>query len=127
MQRMNLVAVENVIAAVTFLATAPVERSGGTFLISDDNSENNNYAYVESRLAIAFGKLLPAAGHSLPAPLLRLLLRLRGRSNVNPYRRYSCAKLLETGFSRPVAFENALDAYAAFLAGQWALANALAG
>jgi nucleoside-diphosphate-sugar epimerase len=125
-RQLNLVAIENVVAAVTHMAAVPAEHARGVFVISDDCSENNNYAYVESRLARAFGKLLPAStGHSLPTPMLSLLLRLCGRSNVNPRRRYSCAKILGTGFSHPVAFEIALDAYTAFLADEWTRAKLL--
>jgi nucleoside-diphosphate-sugar epimerase len=125
---MNLVAVENVVQAISHLAMAPANVSQGVFVVSDDDAENNNYAYVESRLAKAFGRVLPGAiGASLPAPMLRLLLRMRGRSNSNPYRRYSCKKLLATGFTRPVTFEYALDDYAVFLATQWANTHTLPG
>jgi len=128
MRRMNLVASENVVAAIAYLANATSDISQGLFIVSDDDSANNNYAYVESRLALAFGKAAhPSMTFSLPAPLLSLLLRTRGRSNVNPYRRYSCDRLLNAGFTHPAQFETALDAYAAHLAAQWARLHRISG
>ena len=125
---MNLVALENVVAAITYLAMAPSEISCGTFIVSDDDSANNDYAYVESRLAVAFGRTThESMAQSLPVPLLRLLLKTVGRSNTNPHRRYSCKKLLDAGFTRPVKFEDALDAYAAHLAARWTQLHQVSG
>ncbi len=125
---MNLVAAENVVAAITYLARAPLDTSQGHFIVSDDDSANNNYAYVESRLAAAFGKDVRASTmRSLPAPILSLLLQACGRSNINPYRRYACKKLLDMGFIRPTQFEDALDAYAAHLAAQWLSLRRISG
>lgn len=128
MRCMNLVASRNVVAAILYLAGASSQTSQGVYIVSDDDSEHNNYAYVASRLGAAFGNgTRGAPAFSLPAPMLNLLLRVRGRSNINPDRCYSCKKLLDAGFVRPVAFEDALDTYAAHLAAQWVQYHRLSG
>ena len=128
MRSMNLVASENVVAAIAYLANAPLDASQELFMVSDDDSDNNNYTYVASRLASAFGKdARDSTAFSLPAPMLRLLLQARGRPNINPYRHYSCKKLLDTGFTRPIKFEDALDTYATHLAAQWAQHHRISG
>jgi nucleoside-diphosphate-sugar epimerase len=114
-RRMNLVSVHNVVAALCFLAARPAGVDREIFIISDDDDPTNNYADVERKLRRLLG--LPTERvPPLPfvARLLPLLLRLRGRSNVDPHAAYSCEKLRLTGFEKPVAFAAALDEFAAW-------------
>ena len=125
---MNLVSVENVAAAISHLALLPGELSGRIFNVADDDAAANNYEAVEARLRRAFGRVprsLPVL--RLPPPLQRIALRLAGRASIYPQRRYSCSKLLSTGFKRPLDFETALDRYAAYLAQQFAQCGEIRG
>lgn len=108
---MNLVAVENVIAALEFLLDAKnVNRE--IFIISDDNFPINNYRDIENRLLANFGKsyLIPRA--PIPKIFLRAILRLSGKSNTNPSIKYSDQKLAALGFNKPRSFGEAIDAFA---------------
>jgi nucleoside-diphosphate-sugar epimerase len=115
-RRMHAVDVECVAAAALFLAGAPLERPAERFIVSQDEEPQNNYAAIEALFAERFG-----AGHYALRPLawpsgaLRAVLRLAGRSNVEPQRRYSGVKLARRGFSAPRAFTVALDEYAAWI------------
>ena len=73
---------------------------------------NNNFQYVESALMRGF--TVPAyALPRMPVPLhvLRLLLLLLGRNNVNPLCNYSSQKLQSLGFIRPIDFDAGLSDY----------------
>lgn len=108
---LNLVCVENVIAALIFLFDA--EKIGcETFLISDDNSSANNYRDVESRLLARFGKAYLVPRVFVPEFILAKLLYLVGKSNANPSRKYSDQKLAGLGFKKPQNFEAGIDAFA---------------
>ena len=116
---LNLVSVENVIAALVFLASAkpPVE---GIFIVSDAEDPANNYLDVERMLASAFGcadNPLPVL--SMPSALRDLLLRMLGRMEGNSSRRYSSDKLSALGHVKPARFESAFAAYAEYLAAQF--------
>lgn len=111
-RRMNLVCVENVVAAIRFAADAPAA-SGETFIVSDDDDELNDYRGVESTLRRAFGRPeYPVPPLPLPGPLLGLALRARGRSNTNPNRVYSSAKLAAAGFSKRTSLKAGLVSFA---------------
>jgi len=108
---MNLVSVENVVAALEFLLDAKkVDRE--VFIISDDDSPVNNYRGVENRLLANFGKSYPVPRVFIPEFLLRVLLRLAGKSNTNPSKKYSGQKLAALGFIKPQNLEAAIDAFA---------------
>lgn len=113
-RRMNLVHIDNVVAAVIFLASQAKAFSGEVFIVSDDDAIANNFRDVESALMRGFG----LADYSLPRLLLplgvlRVLLLLLGRNNINPSCNYSAQKLQELGFSRPMNFEVGLAGYIA--------------
>lgn len=108
---MNLVAVENVVAALVFLLDAEkVDRE--IFIISDDDSAANNYREVEDRLLTVFGMSYPAPRLPVPAYILRMCLRLAGRSNTNPSIIYGDKKLASLGFGKPQNLEVAIDVFA---------------
>ena len=53
---------------------------------------------------------------ALPNAILSLLLRMRGRSLTNPATLFSCDKLRQLGFIKPVTFDAALAAFASWYA-----------
>jgi nucleoside-diphosphate-sugar epimerase len=112
-RRMHAVDVECVAVATLFAATArlaaPIER----FVVSQDDEPGNDYASIEAFFVQRFrAARYPVPPLSPPAALQRSLLRLAGRSNVEPQRRYSSAKLAGRGFARPRSFSAALEEYA---------------
>jgi nucleoside-diphosphate-sugar epimerase len=108
---MNLVCVENVVAALVFLLEAEkVDRE--VFIISDDDVPMNNYCDVENRLMENFGKAYPVARVFIPKLILTILLFLAGKSNTNPSKKYSDQKLTEFGFIKPQNLEAGIGAFA---------------
>ncbi|NOT13879.1 MAG: NAD(P)-dependent oxidoreductase [Methylococcaceae bacterium] len=112
-RRMNLVSIANVVAAIIFLINRTEIFNGEIFIVSDDNNPANNFADVERILMKALNcpdYFLPRI--PVPQSVLRLLLRLLGRNNINPGCNYSQAKLENLGFNAPVKFEAGLLEYA---------------
>lgn len=112
-RRMNLVAVDNVTAAAAFLLETEKHIDQEAFIISDDDAPDNNFRDVEAYLMQALG----ITGYTeprvvLPAGALSLLLRLRGRSLLDPGTVFACNKLRDLGFSKPVAFAAGLISFA---------------
>lgn len=123
-RRMNLVHLDNVLAAIIFLMNYKVNFSGDIFIVSDDDEDNNNFQYVEQFLMHSFGipqYLIPPI--HLPLVVLRLLLILLGRNNVNPCCNYNMEKLLNLGFRRPKTFESGLTEFVSNIQGLSAMKN----
>lgn len=111
-RRMNLISVENVVAALTFLVETNRKLEGEIFLASDDDSDSNNYRDVEQYLIQNLGyKNYPLSLIRTPDVVLSAILKLAGRSNVNPRRVYDSRKLSAFGFNKPVSFESGLQAF----------------
>lgn len=111
-RRMNLVHIANVVEAIIFLANHRGNFRGEVFIVSDDDSDANNFSDVESALMSGLGVSdyrLPRV--PVPLGVLRLLLSILGRNNVNPRCNYSGEKLLRLGFRRLVSFESGLSDY----------------
>lgn len=110
----NLVCLDNVVAALIFLAGARGEETDGqVFIVSDDDSPLNNYRDVELMLRETLGKALhriPAI--PMPPVILRTLLRLAGRPTADPEVRYSCARLSALGFKRPYSLREGIEQFA---------------
>ena len=111
-RRMNLVSVYNVAAALGFLATADGGVDQQTYIVSDDGAPSNNFRDVERILGRELGRERPVPLLTLPPRLLSAALRAKGRSNTNPDRIYSDAKLKAVGFAKPWSFEAALADFA---------------
>jgi glycosyltransferase involved in cell wall biosynthesis/nucleoside-diphosphate-sugar epimerase len=112
LRRMNLVHIDNVTAAVTFLANREKNFCGEVFIVSEDDSDTNNFRYVESALMSGLGlRGYLFSPLRLPLVLLRSLLLLLGRNNINPYCNYSGQKLKKLGFHPPVSFQKGLADY----------------
>ncbi len=120
-RRLHAVDVECVAAAALFLADAPLSAPVERFLVSQDDEPGNHYAAVEQFFAERFrAKAYPLPPLALPAGLLAIALRAAGRSNVDPHRRYSAAKLARRGFAAPRPFAAGLEEYANWIGQQHA-------
>ncbi|MDO9280854.1 MAG: NAD(P)-dependent oxidoreductase [Methylotenera sp.] len=96
---MNLVCVENVVAALLFLMDAEnVDRE--VFIISDDDSVINNYRDIESILLKCFEKSYLIPRIYVPAIVLSGLFSLIGKLNSKPFVKYSDQKLAAYGFKK---------------------------
>lgn len=114
-RRMNLVHIDNVVAAIVFVADHAKAFSGEVFIVSDDDAVANNFRDVESALMRGFGLAdYPLPRLHLPLGVLRALLLLLGRNNINPRCNYSGQKLQGLGFHRPMSFEAGLAGYIVF-------------
>lgn len=113
-RRMNLVHIDNVVAAIVFVANQSKAFSGEVFIVSDDDAVANNFRDVEFALLRGFGlQDYPLPHLPLPLGVLRMLLLLLGRNNINPRCNYSGQKLQGLGFYRPMSFEAGLADYIA--------------
>lgn len=109
---LNLVSVENVAQSLLFLATSNGPVNGETFIISDDDCPDNRYDYVVNRIEQIYGMpFRKLAVIKLPSAVLSLLLRMTGKSNFNPRRRYSPQKLKSLGPFGACSFNTTLEEY----------------
>lgn len=113
-RRMHLVPVEDVVDALLFLAFSPEPLEGETYIVSADRHPANHYQAVDALLGDALGVGDRAASAHLPGALLSLVLRLRGRSQSDPYLHFDAAKLAARGFVGERDFAAAVRAY-----GEW--------
>jgi nucleoside-diphosphate-sugar epimerase len=109
-RRLNLVCVENVVAAIIFAASAGNGVVDDCFIVSDGDDPQNNYGDVTAFLAQRLSVSLPSVPDLTPA--VALLLRLRGRSISNPRSIFSAQKLLSRGFHRAISFREGLERFA---------------
>ena len=109
-RRMNLVHVDNVAAALAFLADRQHQIRKRIYLVSDDEHSSNNYRDVEKRLMKAFCVPdYPIPPLPMPRFVLAAAMRIAGRSNTNPDRVYDSAKLRNAGLKKPMPFEEGLE------------------
>jgi nucleoside-diphosphate-sugar epimerase len=114
-RRMNLVYVDNVIGAITFLANPAVALRGEVFIVSDDDAPSNEFSSVDRAMRRGLGVAGPLwPGVFFPPWVLSLALRALRKNNTDPYCTYDPGKLLSLGFLRPVAFEEGLSRYIAW-------------
>jgi nucleoside-diphosphate-sugar epimerase len=109
---MNLVAYENVVAAIEFLASGKKRLDSNVFLISDDDEPLNNYVEVERILGRILVGMDFASKLALPSCILMMVLTLSGRSQTNPRIKYANGKLRGWGFERATQLEPALMRFA---------------
>lgn len=128
-RKMNLVSIENVIAALDFLASYQKKiNNPEIFIISDDENSANTYRSVELSLMRNLGLddyFLPVI--PIPLSILGFLLKISGRSNHNPTSIYSCGKLIDIGFKKEIPFQESLRNFAYWhrlnIAGKYGLSN----
>ena len=110
---LNLVYVGNVAAAIRFLMFTDREINKQCYIVSDDEAEENNYCDVVRLMTTCLGRTLPRTSYfKSPSSILSTILGIIGRSNTNPYRIYSCDKLLHLDFRKPVSFMEGLQRFA---------------
>jgi nucleoside-diphosphate-sugar epimerase len=108
-RRMNLVHVDNVVAALVFLATARADVTGEIFIVSDDEYPANNYRDVERALMSGLSiPTYPISPVAMPPWTLSFALRVIGRTNISPSRIYDCSKILSRGFKKPISFSQGM-------------------
>lgn len=111
-RRMNLVYIDNVVAAIEFFVQTDRNIIGETFIISDDEDPSNNYRDIEKYLMKRMGcKPYPVPPVPAPFLILKSLLRFSGRTNDNPALVYDCGKILSSGFKKPVSFKDGLSRF----------------
>ncbi len=114
-RRMNLVYIDNVVAAIMFLMKPDIALESEIFIVSDDDSPANEFSGVDRAMRRGFGIAESVWPCTLfPSWMLSMILRALGRNNVDPARTYDPSKLLELGFVRPVDFEEGLSRYIAW-------------
>lgn len=111
-RRMHLVSVQDIADAILFLSFLPLPLGGNVFLVAADGEQANNYQAVDSILGTAMGKPLPASSFSIPGAILRLLLRLSGRSQADPGLVYDASKIRSWGYRPRSDFTSALQEFA---------------
>ena len=122
-RRMNLVHVSNVVSAIEFLIRTENKIDSEVFIISDDEYSSNNYRFIENYLVKNLGyKDYVIPNIPIPAFILKILLKLGQRSNLNPAIVYDCHKLLNIGFRKPTLFEDGLANFV-----HWYINTAYAG
>jgi nucleoside-diphosphate-sugar epimerase len=114
-RRMNLVSIANVVHAITFLVETAGTVGGESFIVSDDEEPMNNYRGVECFLMERFSiPDYPLPRVFIPSSVLSFLLRLMGRSNLNPGAVYAGGKLAAIGFRKPASFQAELKRFASW-------------
>lgn len=125
---MNLVSVQTVCAAIAHLAKRTGRYENDVFIVSEDEARANNYRDVERALMAAFGqKDYRWPPLRLPRVLETAVRSAAGTSDRYAHRRYRSDKLLNTGFVKPLGFDEALRRYAAYLARQFGVQGEVPG
>ncbi len=113
---LNAVSVRTVVEAIRFVAQLETVPCPPILLVSEDDEPENTYIGVEGRLCDSLS--IPRYAFPVirfPELFLRLILLLRGRSNINPCRRYSPRRLQCLGFRKSTSLDLAINELAATL------------
>ena len=114
-RRMNLVTVKNVTFAIIFFINHSTSFEGDIYIISDDHNPKNNFNYIEKllmqKLSIPYYKIT----YIMPHFILKTILFIMGKNNINPYTNFSSEKLFKFGFTPPVNFIDGLHEYGDWL------------
>lgn len=114
---MNLVPVENISAAILFVAQSDRALVDRLYLVGADEAPENNFHDVERALRRGLGLAsYPVPVLPLPSGFLAFVLRRLGRLTVDFNARFSSARLRAAGFEPPLTFAEALERYAAGVA-----------
>ncbi len=109
----NVVPVETVVAALWHCSQSPSIESGTVVIVSDDDDPLNNFRDVERSLMEGLGlSPYPLPRFPVPRQILELLLRLRGRVNVDTRTCYLGDRLRQSGFVKPIDLATALRQFA---------------
>lgn len=112
-RKMNLVAIENVVAAIKFLISYEDDNGDNIFIISDDEDDLNEYRRIESAMMSCFGhRDYPMPVIPMPLMILRLALKYARKTNYNPRSIYSCRKIVNSGFRKETSLGESLIKFA---------------
>ena len=113
-RKMNLVAVENVVASIDFLIHYKKKTTAADiFIISDDDDESNTYRGVEVLLMSYLEKKdYPLPIIRIPLFVLSTLLLILGRTNCNPLTIHNSQKLIDEGFQKRIPLAKSLKLFA---------------
>jgi nucleoside-diphosphate-sugar epimerase len=117
-RRMHLVSVEKVVQSLMFLVDAKDLHSGEIILVTDDQDENNNFAYLQDLLMASFSRPPLSSVPYLPPTVLQGLLKARGISSSNPMKRFQDSRLAELGMHIDYSFSTQLKTYVTYLRSQ---------
>jgi nucleoside-diphosphate-sugar epimerase len=116
-RRMHLVSIAKAADSLRFLALTDRPLRAERVLVTDDDAPENNFMFVQDLLLGAFGRPKLSWMPTLPDSMMAIGLRLRGRSNSNPRRRFATTKLAALGFHSNETFRTQLEKYAEMLGG----------
>jgi nucleoside-diphosphate-sugar epimerase len=111
-RRMNLVALDNVVAAIEFLIESDRRVVGETFLVSDDDDPHNDFVGVYRMLReylLGGPPWLPRI--PISRQLITGLLRMTGRPNWNVARTFDDGKLRRMGFRKTASLSTAIEEF----------------
>lgn len=112
-RRMHLVPADTVARAIIYLTEIESSLHKELFIISADDEPNNNFRYVEGTLAECFSLNDYAPPKvTLPLAVLKCLLLLMNKSEVDPQCIYSMRKLTDLGFSPSMGLDTCLREFA---------------
>ena len=118
-RRMNLVCIDNVVAALSFVIGQSSPLPDRIYIVSDDDDPANNFRDVESalidRLRLPHYPLPPIA---LSLDVLRGVLQATGRASVDPRRNYACDRLRRAGYRPPMTLAEGLSRFAEWFEAQ---------
>jgi nucleoside-diphosphate-sugar epimerase len=117
-RRLHLVSVEKVADVLRFLALTERSLHGERILVTDDDALENNFAFLQDTLLRTCGRRGLSWVPPLPHSMIAIGMRLRGRSNSNPRRRFAATKLAALGFQSDETFRTRLEGYAELLGRQ---------
>jgi nucleoside-diphosphate-sugar epimerase len=109
-RRLNLLSVDTLVRAVIFLAKTDAVECGA-YIVSQDDWEENNYAYLTE---LAYAKLGKKRGFSrvqISRRMLEALLSVRGRDVTDTSRHFSSARLARAGFQNDEDFCGKLNQF----------------
>jgi len=115
-RRMHLVSVETACDAIVRAALHKGLHNSKVILVTEDADPDNNFAFVQDRLAEVIGRALPAGIPTLPRFILRLALKARGLPIGAIDRRFSAEEARALGVEYG-HFAKRVESYARLLAG----------
>jgi hypothetical protein len=115
---MNLVCVENVVAALDFLVRREQTMAHEVFIVADDDDPLNNFRDIEIELMTQLGVVYyPVPPFPVPQQVLSGILHLGGRSCTDPKRIYDGSRLVRAGYKKISTITQSLKRFAVFFKG----------
>ena len=112
-RKMHLVHVDTVVQAILFLSFIERNISGEVFIVSSDNEVCNNYFSVVECITKSLGvSQYPKLFFPFSEKIVKLILTLTGRSQIDPCQIYSSKKLMQTGFKYSGNFIKEVEEFA---------------